>query len=417
MTVSKLSLPAIPLLLSLGACAAQASVTVRGSDDAQTTLAAEGSASTSISGDGEQAPLRARIRLHMEGDELVQEGGEINFAYDAATLEGEATFATLQTYADLLTRYPKVTIRLEGHTDSRGADSRNRELSQRRAEAVRDWLIEHGIAAERLEAVGLGESRPKVAEPPECHNKKAATAPEWCDAKVWTANRRSEFHVVEGAETLPDGELTGVVARTERVSEPVSVADASAGSGAYIYGSPGLLSVTLGSRDEVLARGASYRWGVGAGYLWRRDKLAIGLGLGLSHVPVNVDTRSDRCDGIGCQSAHDLLLDLELRIGGGSPKLIGYALLAPGLALGISRTDGGRFVTPGFGLDFGGGLWGRVWRGLFVGGEVVITPSIYASDPDSFHSSSTVAGLGVRAMLGWQFGWRRADAKLSTTAR
>jgi OmpA-OmpF porin, OOP family len=49
----------------------------------------------------------------------------------------------------------------EGHTDSQGDDAYNQELSERRAGAVRQYLIEtYGIAADRLEAEGFGESRP-----------------------------------------------------------------------------------------------------------------------------------------------------------------------------------------------------------------------------------------------------------------
>ncbi|WP_376100229.1 OmpA family protein [Roseomonas sp. CCTCC AB2023176] len=51
-------------------------------------------------------------------------------------------------------------FRIEGHTDTVGPDVANRELSQRRAEAVRDYLVKRfGVTAERLEAIGLGESQ------------------------------------------------------------------------------------------------------------------------------------------------------------------------------------------------------------------------------------------------------------------
>jgi outer membrane protein OmpA-like peptidoglycan-associated protein len=53
-----------------------------------------------------------------------------------------------------------VNIEVAGHTDSRGSDAYNIKLSQRRAEAVRDYLISKGIAADRLSAKGYGESQP-----------------------------------------------------------------------------------------------------------------------------------------------------------------------------------------------------------------------------------------------------------------
>lgn len=49
---------------------------------------------------------------------------------------------------------------LHGHTDSAGADDANLRASRRRAEAVADWLVDHGVARERIEVVALGEQRP-----------------------------------------------------------------------------------------------------------------------------------------------------------------------------------------------------------------------------------------------------------------
>ena len=51
-------------------------------------------------------------------------------------------------------------VRVDGHTDDRSSDSHNLDLSQRRAQTVVTWLIQHGIAADRLEAWGCGESAP-----------------------------------------------------------------------------------------------------------------------------------------------------------------------------------------------------------------------------------------------------------------
>lgn len=347
-----------------------------------------------------------RVTIRKQGDELVQQGGQINFAYDAATLEGEQTFATLQAFADTLTQFPEVAVRIEGHTDSRGSDSRNRELSQRRAEAVRDWLIEHGIAADRLEALGRGEDSPKVAEPRECHNKKAETAAEWCEERVWSSNRRSEFRIVKGGETLPDGEIA--TSDDGGPEDQVALDGRGPGfwPGLYIYASPALFTTPIATSDEILTRRISYRWGLGLGYLWRRDRFMAALGLGFSHVPVSLRPNSGRCAELGCFSAHDLLLDAELRIGGGGPRVVGYALLAPGLALGVSQDEVGRQLTPGFGLDFGVGVWGLVWRGLFLGGEALVTPTVYAGSVTNFHASTTHVGFALRLLVGWHFGWR-----------
>lgn len=55
---------------------------------------------------------------------------------------------------------PGLRVEVDGHTDSRGSDAHNLDLSQRRAAAVREYLIGHGIAPERLESRGFGESKP-----------------------------------------------------------------------------------------------------------------------------------------------------------------------------------------------------------------------------------------------------------------
>jgi OOP family OmpA-OmpF porin len=62
--------------------------------------------------------------------------------------------------ADILTKRPNFNIEVRGYTDSRGNDDYNLGLSQRRADAVRDYLVEKGTPAERLTAVGLGEADP-----------------------------------------------------------------------------------------------------------------------------------------------------------------------------------------------------------------------------------------------------------------
>ena len=57
---------------------------------------------------------------------------------------------------------PNITIELSSHCDYRGSDTYNKHLSQRRAESVVNYLINHGIKRDRLTAVGYGEERPKV---------------------------------------------------------------------------------------------------------------------------------------------------------------------------------------------------------------------------------------------------------------
>ena len=84
----------------------------------------------------------------------------IFYDFDKATLRPESKEA-LDQLVKLLEENPNVTIELSAHTDYRGSAEYNKRLSQRRAESVIRYLIEHGIAADRLTPVGYGKERPK----------------------------------------------------------------------------------------------------------------------------------------------------------------------------------------------------------------------------------------------------------------
>ncbi|MGA7180038.1 MAG: OmpA family protein [Thiobacillaceae bacterium] len=88
---------------------------------------------------------------------LVLEG--VNFDNDKATLHPEA-LATLDRAAVALKEWGDVKVEIAGYTDSRSTNQHNMKLSQRRAEAVRDYLISKGVDADRLTAKGYGDSRP-----------------------------------------------------------------------------------------------------------------------------------------------------------------------------------------------------------------------------------------------------------------
>ena len=85
----------------------------------------------------------------------------IFYDFDKATLRPESEEA-LDKLITLLNENPNVTIELSAHTDNRGSDAYNQRLSQRRAESVVNYLIAHGIAADRLSPVGYGEGKPKT---------------------------------------------------------------------------------------------------------------------------------------------------------------------------------------------------------------------------------------------------------------
>ncbi|MDO6595768.1 OmpA family protein [Oceanihabitans sp. 2_MG-2023] len=72
----------------------------------------------------------------------------------------QETFPVLQAITAILKEYPESNFTLEGHTDSDGSKSSNQLLSERRANAVRDYLISNGVSAQRLVAAGFGEDYP-----------------------------------------------------------------------------------------------------------------------------------------------------------------------------------------------------------------------------------------------------------------
>src|SRR5690606_18843627 len=70
------------------------------------------------------------------------------------------TYPVLQAITSILKEYPDSKFSIEGHTDSDGSDALNQKLSEDRAGAVKNYLIENGIDASRLSSSGYGESRP-----------------------------------------------------------------------------------------------------------------------------------------------------------------------------------------------------------------------------------------------------------------
>jgi OmpA-OmpF porin, OOP family len=86
---------------------------------------------------------------------------EILFDTSKSTFQ-QQTYAVLESMLGILKEYPTSKFALEGHTDSDGKDASNLTLSKDRAAAVKNWLVEKGIASDRLSSEGFGETKPKV---------------------------------------------------------------------------------------------------------------------------------------------------------------------------------------------------------------------------------------------------------------
>jgi peptidoglycan-associated lipoprotein len=109
----------------------------------------------------------------------------IHFDFDQATLSDQAR-ATLDDKVVILRANPAMKLRIVGNTDDRGSEEYNLALGQRRAASARRYLLDQGIAEDRIETTSYGESRP-VAQ--------------GNDESAWAQNRRDEFEVTSPAQT------------------------------------------------------------------------------------------------------------------------------------------------------------------------------------------------------------------------
>ena len=97
-------------------------------------------------GDGVFEPVRVEL--------------DVKFDFDKSVVKAESQ-ADIKSLADFMKLYPQTITTVEGHTDAVGTDAYNQGLSERRAHAVRDVLVnQHGIETSRVSSVGYGESRP-----------------------------------------------------------------------------------------------------------------------------------------------------------------------------------------------------------------------------------------------------------------
>lgn len=123
----------------------------RSSEAAATALAAQQGAEYQRKIDELQAEITDRGVVLTLGDVL--------FATGSAELQGGAS-SNLNKLVGFLNEYPERSVQIEGHTDNMGSAEYNQGLSQRRADSVRNYLTQQGIASQRLSAEGMGLNRP-----------------------------------------------------------------------------------------------------------------------------------------------------------------------------------------------------------------------------------------------------------------
>ena len=115
---------------------------------------------------------------------VIKIGKQIQFDFNAATIK-PVSYVILDSVADLLANHPEITlVEIQGHTDDKGADAYNMQLSQDRADSVRDYLLSAGVESDRLVAKGYGETKPIAPNVTSAGQAK---------------NRRVEFHILQQA--------------------------------------------------------------------------------------------------------------------------------------------------------------------------------------------------------------------------
>ena len=142
-----------------------------GSSSSSASGSASGSATASASSSSTTATQMS------DAEKLAQVGNTVYFGFDSSELAGEAQ-AILDRQATFLNVNPTMVVIIEGHADERGTREYNLALGDRRAVAVRDYLLAKGLNAARVRTVSYGKERPAVSGSNEkswAKNRRAAT--------------------------------------------------------------------------------------------------------------------------------------------------------------------------------------------------------------------------------------------------
>jgi peptidoglycan-associated lipoprotein len=165
----------------VGAVTAQGSTKVSPADSVTYTITASGpggSADASARVTVSQPPPPAPKAVGPSVDEMfLKEVRDAYFDLDKADIRADAREA-LGKDAEFLRSYPQVKVTIEGHCDERGSTEYNLALGDRRASAVKQYLLSMGISADRMNTVSYGKEKPQCTESNE---------------ECWQKNRRGHF--------------------------------------------------------------------------------------------------------------------------------------------------------------------------------------------------------------------------------
>ena len=144
------------------------------SGSSSSSATAAGSTSSSASSSASSSTTATQMS---DAEKLAQVGNTVYFGFDSSELAGEGQ-ATLDRQAAFLNVNPTMVVIIEGHADERGTREYNLALGDRRAVAVRDYLLAKGLNAARVRTVSYGKERPAVSGSNEeawAKNHRAAT--------------------------------------------------------------------------------------------------------------------------------------------------------------------------------------------------------------------------------------------------
>jgi len=143
---------AFAVVLTLSAC---------GKDKDKVQTAATGSETTQTTTNNGTDVNATNVVPGSQQDLVVNVGDRVYFGYDQNDLTAEAR-TQIERQAQWLKQYGNVNVMVEGHCDERGTREYNLALGEKRATAVRNYLIAQGVAANRIQSISYGKERPAV---------------------------------------------------------------------------------------------------------------------------------------------------------------------------------------------------------------------------------------------------------------
>ena len=130
----------------------------------------------------------AEVERVGEGIKVTMKENMVNFGFDSSDLTSAAK-ANLDKLAQVLKNNMDTNINIYGHTDSKGTDAYNLSLSERRAAAVKNYLVSQGVSAGRMFTMGVGEKEPVASNDTDAGRAE---------------NRRVEFAITANQEMIND---------------------------------------------------------------------------------------------------------------------------------------------------------------------------------------------------------------------